>query len=115
MEHILQASSVVSDGINILVVDDNSLHTITILKILKEFGLNANVANDGSEAVQRVQELYEKRQTTYRLIIIDYAMPVLSGIDATIMIRKYLSERVKPSEMPFICCLTSYKERSFKD
>ena len=62
-----------------------------------------------------VQQLYEKRRRTYKLIIMDFAMPVCNGVDATVRIKKYLSERVEPSKISFICCLTSYKDRSFKD
>ena len=46
----------------------------------------------------------------------DYAMPICNGLDSTVKIKAYLARQGVPSkDIPFICCLTSYKDRSFKD
>ena len=41
----------------------------------------------------------------------DYEMPICSGPLATIEIRKYLREKAPEMPQPYICCLTSYKNK----
>jgi len=61
-----------------------------------------------------VKKRYEKFQTTYSLILMDYCMPVCNGFEATIKIRKFLNQSNPNLKQPFIVCLTSYTENSFK-
>jgi len=37
-------------------------------------------------------------------------MPICSGVEATIAIRKYLSEKAPNLPQPFICCMTSFRD-----
>ena len=41
-------------------------------------------------------------------------MPVCNGFEATIQIRKFLNESASSLPQPYIVCLTSYTESSFK-
>jgi CheY-like chemotaxis protein len=65
---------------NILIVDDDKMNQIVLKKaITGEY--NIDIANDGTEAIERVQT------KDYDLIFMDIRMPVLSGHDATKKIR----------------------------
>ena len=49
----------------------------------------------------------------YKLIILDYSMPVMDGPTACANIRAMLAEAQCDSK-PFICCLTAYQNSTFK-
>lgn len=65
----------------ILVVEDNVASQQVMTGILKKFGIRAEVAANGQEAVEAT------RRTRYDLIFMDVQMPVMDGIDATAAIR----------------------------
>ena len=51
---------------------------------------------------------------TYSLILMDYNMPVLNGIEATKIIRQLLKDYAPNLPQPHICCLTSYDDENLK-
>ncbi len=87
-----------------LIVDDNS-HMISIIKtLLKGFGIHkVYEANDPADAFE------EFRTTPIDVIILDYAMDTLDGIEFTRLVRT-----AKDSPNPFvpIIMLTAHSERS---
>jgi len=68
--------------IKILVVEDDSVNQKTILAMLKKVGLEADVANDGNEAVQKVTDGH------FDLVLMDMHMPNMNGYEATKALRK---------------------------
>ena len=44
----------------------------------------------------------------------DYCMPFLDGCASTIMIRQYLQQNAPKLEQPYVVCLTSYADKTFK-
>ncbi|MBB6519908.1 hybrid sensor histidine kinase/response regulator [Pseudoteredinibacter isoporae] len=71
------------DGLNVMLVDDNSVNIIVAQKILSKFNVEPVVAKNGLEAV----ELFERYRGKFPLILMDIEMPVMDGIKATQMIR----------------------------
>ena len=65
-----------NEQILVLVVDDDSGHQTTLKTIIKSWGYQVEVANDGSEAVEKVKEI------PFDLILMDVKMAVMSGIEA---------------------------------
>ena len=61
-----------------------------------------------------VKDRVESGKRMYRLILMDYSMPICDGPSAIREIRGYLSTS-QPDQNPFICCLTAYSEQSFID
>ena len=49
---------------------------------------------NGQEAVERIKDAYN-HDIMYSLIFMDFSMPVMNGIDATMNIRKHLTEQLK--------------------
>ena len=67
--------------VRILIAEDNAVNQMVALGILKKFGLRADVANNGDEAVKKLES------TAYDLVLMDLRMPVMDGLDATRTIR----------------------------
>ncbi|GAB5409574.1 MAG: ATP-binding protein [Balneolaceae bacterium] len=68
--------------LSILAVEDNLINQKVVLKVLERLGYDADIANNGFEAVQKVQE------KSYDLIFMDMEMPEMDGIEATIKIKE---------------------------
>ncbi len=64
-------------GKKILLVEDNKANQMFMSLILKKFGLNFDIANDGLEAIKAFDS------NKYDLILMDENMPNLNGIEAT--------------------------------
>jgi len=64
----------------ILLVDDNKVNQLVANGILEEFGLEADVANNGLEAVKA---LLENQEELYNVILMDCQMPEMDGYEAT--------------------------------
>ncbi|MGX5200893.1 PAS domain S-box protein [Aliikangiella sp. IMCC44632] len=69
------------DGLNILLVEDNLVNQEVALGILEEFNLTAKIANNGVEALERLQ------QSEFSVILMDCQMPKMDGFEATKQIR----------------------------
>lgn len=67
-------------NISILAVEDNLINQKVVLKVLERLGYSADVANNGFEAVEKVQE------KSYDLVFMDMEMPEMDGIEATLKI-----------------------------
>ncbi|PQJ10457.1 hypothetical protein CJD36_010805 [Flavipsychrobacter stenotrophus] len=81
---------VAAPPINILVAEDNEINQKMILRALDKLGYKADLANNGSEALDL---LADKR---YQLIFMDVMMPVMDGYEATKQIREQYSGNNRP-------------------
>lgn len=64
-----------AQGLEILVVDDNSMNRKVFSVLLKKMGNNVDEAGGGMECLELV------RQKKYDLIFMDHLMPVMDGIE----------------------------------
>jgi CheY-like chemotaxis protein len=81
------ASSQTHSGAQVLVVEDNEVNQKVALRMLKTYGIDAQLAPDGSQALALV------RSRAFDLIFMDCQMPVMDGYDATEAIRRRETER----------------------
>lgn len=85
----------------ILVVDDNeSWHTI-LTSTLESFGIDVEHAYDGNEAVEKVAACSD-----YDLILMDWNMPNLDGIEAT----RKIQENASLKKIPTVVMISAYNE-----
>ena len=75
--------------LHILIVDDNGLNQQIIAAVVSGFGHTHEIAENGMEAVEKHE------RETFDLILMDVRMPVMSGPDATRLIRKMDGEKGK--------------------
>ena len=80
----------------VLLVEDNAVNQIVAKAILEKFGLSPDVANDGLEAVQKIQN------KQFDLVLMDCQMPILDGFDATKKIRRLESENKDRQHLPIV-------------
>ena len=72
--------------LKILVAEDNAINQMIVKKILKDWGVNAECANNGRIAIEKLQV------THFDLILMDIQMPEMDGYTATQKIRNELKE-----------------------
>jgi two-component system sensor histidine kinase/response regulator len=79
----------------ILVADDEEFCLTTTKTILEKLGIDVmrrvDFCMSGAEAVNNVSEAYEMN-LRYSIILIDFSMPVMDGLEATTEIRRKLTE-----------------------
>jgi signal transduction histidine kinase/DNA-binding response OmpR family regulator len=72
----------VSSALNILVADDNRINVKVASRLLEKRGHKVTLAANGHEVLALLET------QTFDLILMDVQMPVMSGVDATIEIRR---------------------------
>lgn len=93
---------------NTLVVDNNEDLCHSAADALKEIGINAECALGGREAVEMVKKRHEA-QDDYQLVLIDWKMPEMDGLETTKEIRKHLGDEVP------ILIISAYDWSDIKD
>ena len=82
MEPLLTATNDAVHG-HVLLVEDNPVNQIVAKKMLEKLGVSYEVANNGQEAVDRLQLAHQ-----FDLVLMDCQMPVMDGYAATDALRK---------------------------
>lgn len=75
----------------LLVVDNNEDLCLSAVQSLEEIGLDAEYALSGEEAVEMVKKRHNA-QENYQIVIVDWKMPGMDGLQTTREIRKLLDE-----------------------
>jgi PAS domain S-box-containing protein len=84
-----------TEGIRVLVVDDNATNRRVALAILARLGCVADTATNGLEALAALEA------TTYDLVLMDCDMPEMDGYEATRAVRDPAS-RVRDRDVPIV-------------
>lgn len=93
-------------GIKLLLVEDNKINVMVAQKNLENWGVEFDIANDGSQAVALVQ------QNDYDLVLMDLQMPIMDGFQAANVIRNLPDEKYR--SLPIIA-LTAASEQYYQE
>jgi len=90
-------------GIRVLVVDDNANAREVLAKMFTSLNMEVETAASGEEAL-RILDIADKEKTTYDLVLMDWKMPGLNGIETSHTIKS----RQNMSHVPAILMVTAY-------
>ncbi|MCR5847404.1 MAG: response regulator [Lachnospiraceae bacterium] len=96
----------------VMIVDDNKVNLQVAYEIMKRFGFEATTIDNGSEAINRIEE----HLITYDIIFMDHMMPFMDGVETTEKIRALDSTYAK--EIPIVALTANAikgVEKQFKD
>jgi CheY-like chemotaxis protein len=82
-------TGLVSQDMRVLVIDDDSIALEHAEFILGEVGISCDTAGSGWEGIDKIR-IHHGRREDYNLIIIDWRMPEMDGIETTRQIRKIM-------------------------
>jgi PAS domain S-box-containing protein len=91
------------DTLRVLVVDDNQSAREIMVGMLASFKYKTTTAASGIEAIQKVEEA-EQQQQPYDLILMDWKMPGMDGVEAI----RQLNDDPKLVKVPTIIMVTAY-------
>jgi CheY-like chemotaxis protein len=96
------------DEMTVLVVDDDSVACEHAKLILEKAGIAAEIAYSGPEAIEKVK-LRHARRDPYNLILVDWKMPEMDGIETTRRMREIIGHESA------IIILTAYRWDDVQD
>jgi CheY-like chemotaxis protein len=88
-----------NQDIKLLLAEDNPINQRIMMLTFKRMGVKCDFASDGKEAYEMYQE------NLYHLILMDMEMPVMDGLEASSLIRKFEKE-TNQSKRAYIVALT---------
>lgn len=77
-------------GRTILLVEDNNINQIVAATMLKSFGANVEIAENGKIALDKLS------LKAYSAVLMDCQMPIMDGLEATRLIRNFPDKYGKP-------------------
>jgi len=98
----------------VLIVDDSVYNILVLQTLLRASGLKSDSVYDGKEAIQKVMEEHIKRKNCckgYKIIFMDYNMPVMDGCEATWELQSKINNKEIP-EVAIIGC-SAYTDQAY--
>ena len=90
------------DAIRVLIVDDNASAREILSNIVESFGLQVDTCNSGETAISLIKDAC--KLNPYKLVLMDWKMPNMSGIEAS----KLIQNDNTLSDVPAIIMVTAY-------
>jgi len=81
------------ESINVLIVDDDEVMLKTAVDTIESLGANAEYAHSGPEAIGMIEHKHLSGQN-YDVVIIDWKMPEVDGVETIRRIRSQIDENI---------------------
>ncbi|MBR3508163.1 MAG: response regulator [Lachnospiraceae bacterium] len=81
------------DPMEVLIVDDDEIGLKTTAQTIESLGASAEQAKKGSEALEMIRQRHLSGQD-YQLIIVDWKMPEMDGLELTSLIRSGMGKTI---------------------
>jgi len=94
-------------GMRILLVDDNASAREILSDVLEELGFQVDQVPSGSEAIEEIEK---SQDNPYQLILMDWKMPGMNGIETS----KRIKDNEKLSNIPAILMVSAYSRDDIK-
>ena len=91
--------------LKVLVAEDNVVNQKVALRVLLQFGYQADLAANGMEALAALE------RQTYNLVFMDVQMPVMDGLEAA----RRICAQWKPGDRPYIVAMTANAMKEDRD
>ncbi len=91
-------------GLKVMVVDDNATFREVMEHYLKEFSFDACPVASGEEAIEKLQADAFKGESPFDLILMDWMMPGMDGLDAA----RRIQQETTLERVPKIILVTGY-------
>ena len=88
-----QRDDMMLNGVDVLVVDDDEILLQTTTDTLETMGVKAECASSGAEAIEKITNHINKGKD-YDVVILDWKMPDMDGIETIRKIRSSVDEKV---------------------
>ena len=98
-------------GLNVLVADDNETAREVMTAYLEDFSFNVTTVDNGKLAIQELVKAKAAEKKDYDLVLMDYQMPGMNGIETSRKIREELENMVSPK----IVMVTSFGREDIMD
>ncbi|GAA6205838.1 response regulator [Thalassotalea sp. SU-HH00458] len=100
---LIKANSVMIEGVNVLVVDDNPLCLNVIVDLLEQFGCKITTANDAESALEFINSAVILEQP-FDLVITDWRMPKMDGIE----LAHAINQNIQQQSLPAVLMVTAF-------
>ncbi|MDO6445912.1 response regulator [Colwellia sp. 1_MG-2023] len=100
---LIKANSVMIEGINVLVVDDNPLCLSVIVDLLEQFGCKITTADNAMSALTLIDKAMLAEQP-FDLVITDWRMPNMDGIE----LAHAINENIQQQNLPAVLMVTAF-------
>ena len=101
-----------SDTSIALIVDDEGMNVFCMRDILKSLEISSDSTMVSTKAIQLVEDRIAKvaqgTAVMYKLLLLDYSMPDLDGIELVQKLRALVDASEVCKEQPIYCCCTAY-------
>lgn len=100
VKNIITLSSTTQEqNINILIADDNEFCRKALVRLIEKHTPNLTICEDGQKAFEE----YKKFSALFQLVILDYQMPFMSGIETIAAIREFERDNKILNNVPILC------------
>ena len=111
--------TVESNGINVLIVEDNLVNQKVLKKQLSNLGYNVFIANHGEECLEQLRNStfwvnHKPNAATLTVVLMDLEMPIMDGLTCARKIREFEQTKVITSHVPIIAVTANAREEQIE-